>query len=109
MLIGIGPQVYMINLDTQEIITFDLDSYFGHFYPGDEWLIIAPGYKLLRIGPTGSVEWKTEDLGLDGVIVDTIEDNLIKGLGEWDPPGGWRPFHVRLDTGENIAESPNRA
>jgi hypothetical protein len=109
VIIGIGPQVYMISLDTQEIITFDLDSYFGHFYPGDEWLIIASGCRLLRIGSTGSIEWKTEYLGLDGVIVDTIEDNLIKGQGEWDPPEGWRPFQVRLDTGENIALSPNLA
>ena len=51
----------MVNYQTQETITFELDSYFGHFYPGDEWLIIATGERLFRIGPTGSVEWKTEE------------------------------------------------
>jgi hypothetical protein len=109
VIVGFGSQVYIINYHTEEIITFDLDSYFGHFYPGDEWLIIASGCRLLRIGPTGSIEWTTKYLGLDGVIVDTIEDNLIKGQGEWDPPGEWHPFQVRLDTGENIAESLNPA
>jgi hypothetical protein len=88
--------------NTQETITFELDSYFGHFYPSDEWLILASGYRLLLISPTGSVAWKTEELGLDGVIVDSIADGLIHGQGEWEPPGGWRPFQVRLDTGEKI-------
>ena len=99
----------MVNYQTQEAITFELDSYFGYFYPGDEWLIIASGYRLLLIGPTGGLVWKTEELGLDGVIVDSIEGDLIHGKGERDPPGGWRPFQVRLDTGEKIVESPNRA
>jgi hypothetical protein len=99
VVIGFGARIHMVNYQTQETITFELDSYFGHFYPGDEWLIIATGERLLRIGLTGSVEWKTEVQGLDGVIVDSIKDNLIHGQGEWDPPSGWRPFQVRLDTG----------
>src|SRR5262245_27136624 len=107
--IGFGSRVHMVNYQTRETITFELDSYFGHFYPGDEWLIIASGNRLLLIDPTGSVVWKTEELGLDGVIVDSIEGNLINGQGEWDPPGGWRHFQMRLDTGEKIDESPNRA
>jgi hypothetical protein len=102
VVIGFGSRVHMVNYQTQVTITFELESYFGHFYPGDEWLIIASGCRLLLIGPTGSVAWKTEELGLDGVIVDSIEGALIHGQGEWDPPGGWRPFQVRLDTGEKI-------
>jgi hypothetical protein len=107
VVIGFGSRVHMVNYQTQETITFELDSYFGHFYPEDEWLIIASGYRLLLIGPTGSVSWKTEELGLDGVIVDSVANGLIHGQGEWgqgewDPPGGWRPFQVRLDTGEKI-------
>jgi hypothetical protein len=107
-IIGFGYQVHLVDYQTQEIITFELDSYFRHFYFCDEWLIVASGYRLLLIGPTADVVWKTEYLGLDGVIIDTIEDNLIRGRGSWDPPGGWRMFQVRLDTGEKIAESPNQ-
>ena len=108
VIIGYGSRVHMVNYQTQEIITFELDSYFGHFYPGDEWLIIASANRLILISTTGRVMWKTEYLGLDGVIVDRIEDNLIHGRGEWDPPGGWRPFQVRLDTGKKIAEFMQR-
>src|SRR5262245_31399466 len=98
VVIGFGSRVHMVNYQTQETITFELDSYFGHFYPGDEWLIIASGYRLLRVDPTGSVAWMTDMLGLDGVLVDSMDGNFICGQGEWDPPGGWRPFQVRLDT-----------
>jgi hypothetical protein len=100
--IGFGSRVHMVNCRTQETITFELDSYFGHFYPDAEWLIIASGCRLLLIDPGGKVAWETEELGLDGVIVDSIEGLFIHGQGEWDPPGGWRPFQVRLDTGEKI-------
>jgi hypothetical protein len=104
VVIGFGSRVHLVNYQTQEAITFELDSYFGHFYPGDEWLILASGSRLLRIGPTGRIEWKTEELGLDGVIVDRVEGDLIQGQGEWDPPDGWRPFQVRLNPGERITE-----
>jgi hypothetical protein len=102
VVIGFGSRVYVVNYRTQEPITVELDSYFGYFYPGDNWLIIASGYRLLLIDPTGRIAWKTEELGLDGVIVDSIEGAFINGRGEWDPPGGWRPFQVRMDTGEKI-------
>jgi hypothetical protein len=99
VVIGFGSRVHLINCQTQETRAFELDSYFGHFYPGYDWLIIASGCRLSLIDPTGRIAWKTEELGLDGVIVDSIEGNIIRGQGEWDPPGGWRPFQVRLDTG----------
>jgi hypothetical protein len=102
VVIGLGSRVHIVNYQTEETNTFELESYFGHLYPGDEWLIIASGQRLLLIGPTGSVVWETEELGLDGVIIDSIEDDLIYGQGEWDPPGDWRPFQVRLATGEKI-------
>jgi hypothetical protein len=99
VVIGFGSRVHLVNCQNQETITFELDSYFGHFYPGADWLIIASGYRLHLIDPIGRVAWKTEMLGLDGVIVDSIEGSFIHGQGEWDPPGGWRPFQVRLETG----------
>lgn len=43
-----------------------------------------------------------DDLGLEGVIVNSVEDGIVRGEGEWDPPGGWRPFSLRLDTGQFV-------
>jgi hypothetical protein len=28
-----------------------------------------------------------------------VVGTTIEGQGEWDPPGGWRPFRVDLRTG----------
>jgi hypothetical protein len=109
VVIGFGSRVHMVNYQAQSAITIELDSYFGHLYLGVDWMIIASGERLFRIDPTGSVAWKTEELGLDGVIVNAIEGDFIKGQGEWDPPGGWRPFQVKLVSGERIAQPPNRA
>jgi hypothetical protein len=41
----------------------------------------------------------------DGVVVVAIDDNVVLGQGEWDPPGGWRPFQVSLESGETLVES----
>jgi len=38
-------------------------------------------------------------LGIDGIIVASTSDGVISGEGEWDPPGGWRPFRLSLATG----------
>jgi len=43
--------------------------------------------------------WRSDCLGIDGVMVDQVADGIIRGKGEWDPPGGWRPFQVRFATG----------
>lgn len=104
VVIGLGSRVYLVNYQTQQATTVALDSYFGHFYSEEEWLIAASGNRLLLINSAGRVVWRTEELGLDGVIVDAINGRVIYGQGEWDPPGGWRPFRVNLNSGEKIPE-----
>jgi len=64
--------------------------------------------RLFRINRNGRIAWKTEALGLDGVVVDAIDDKVILGQAEWDPPGGWRPFQVKLESGEILVESGER-
>lgn len=48
------------------------------------------------------MEWENRGLGIDGVLVHEISGDVIAGEGEWDPPGGWKPFRVRLNTGQNL-------
>ena len=58
------------------------------------------GERIYRIAPNGLIEWKSDLVGIDGVIVQDIHGNTIEGVGEWDPPGDWQPFRVRLDSGQ---------
>ena len=100
--VGYGSSVYVIDPMKRvgsEIPLGGGGDYFGAFYADADYLLVASGQSLLRLSPDGDVLWTTPDLGLDGVIVKSVENNVISGEGEWDPPGGWEPFEVRLDSG----------
>lgn len=102
LVIGWGHRVFLVSLQTCAAAAVGLDAYFGHLYPGDNYLLVASAERLLRIDTDGKVRWQSGVLGIDGVVVDGVADGLISGRGEWDPPGGWRPFQVRLDSGEIV-------
>jgi hypothetical protein len=104
--VGYGERVYVI--DPAKRIGYDMRlgtgfAYFGAFYATPDYLLVASGESLLRLAADGSVLWIAPHLGLDGVVVHSVESGIIHGAGEWDPPGGWRAFAVRLDSGEAVA------
>ncbi len=83
-----------------QIIFSGIAPYFGKFYAGPDYLLAASGDSLLRLAHDGGLLWAAHDLGLDGVVVDWVENGVIHGQGEWDPPGGWQPFELRLESGQ---------
>lgn len=100
--VGYGSRVYVIDPMKRigsEICLGDGGDYLGAFYAGVDYLLVASGQSLLRLSTNGNVLWTTPNLGLDGVIVKSVDKNVICGEGEWDPPGGWEPFELRLDSG----------
>jgi hypothetical protein len=101
--VGFGDAVYVIDTEARSGVAVRLPSYFAAFYPGTDYLLIASGAELLRLAPSGEVLWRAHDLALDGVVVERVENGLISGEGEWDPPGGWRPFTLRLETGQLVS------
>jgi hypothetical protein len=103
--VGYGHRVYVIDPKAQlasEIFLGTCCGYFGAFYVGQDYLLVASGERLLRLAPDGRVVWTTPNLGLDGVDVKSVENGLIQGEGEWDPPGAWKPFVLRLESGELV-------
>jgi hypothetical protein len=100
LVVGWGECLYLVRLDTQAVSTIDLGYYFSHLYPADDHLLVASGERLFRIDGDGTVAWSSGDVGLDGVIVEQVKDGVVEGQGEWDPPGGWRPFRLSLGSGE---------
>lgn len=103
--VGFGQRVYVIDPNRQSAFEIYLGprGYFGHFYASKEYLLVASGESLLRLAPDGAILWQNPNLGLDGVVVNSVERGVILGQAEWDPPGGWKPFALRLDSGELIA------
>jgi hypothetical protein len=100
LVVGLEDWVHVVRLDSRAVTLIDLGTYFGHFYPGDDYLLIASARQLFRLATDGTAAWVSDWLGIDGVIVHHVKDGVIEGSGEWDPPGGWRPFRLRLGSGE---------
>jgi hypothetical protein len=100
LVVGWGDCAYLIDIDSGAVTKHALGMYFGQVYATDECLLVASGERIWRINHDGSIVWKSDVLGVDGVVVSRIAHGIINGEGEWDPPGGWRPFRIRLDSGQ---------
>lgn len=103
VVLGWNDHVYLVDPCTREVISVECDGYFGHLYPTDDHLLIADASRLICINERGKRLWESSSLGIDGVVVDDVRDGIIIGQGEWDPPGGWKPFRRELATGEPAA------
>ncbi|MGB6632028.1 MAG: hypothetical protein WBE52_12385 [Terriglobales bacterium] len=98
--VGYGDAIYVIDPGLRSGSIIALNSYFAAFYSASEYLLVASGTGLVRLSPEGDVIWRSPNLALDGVIVTGVDDTLVKGEGEWDPPGGCKSFMLRIDSGE---------
>lgn len=99
VVIGIGERVHLIHLKTRKVTEHCLGSYFGHLYPADSAVYVTSAERAFKIGPEGKVLWASDLLGIDGVLIHEINSTTVLGEGEWDPPGGWRPFTISTQTG----------
>lgn len=102
---GYGHKVYVIDPKKQsgsEILLGSGCGNFAAFYATQDYLLVASGESLLRLSPDGKLLWRAPRLGVDGVTVTTVESETIQGEGQWDPPGGWKRFALRLDSGDSI-------
>ena len=102
VLIGCCEHVFLVPLHGGKVTTIELDGYFGHLWLHDDVLLVASQDRLFRLSRTGELIWTTGKLGIDGVVVDRLQDGIVYGQGEWDPPGGWKRFAIRLDSGEFV-------
>ncbi|MGC4005945.1 MAG: alpha/beta hydrolase [Pirellulales bacterium] len=102
IVIGWGEEVHLVDPETRAKTSYACDSYFGSITTSGESLLITDATKLFRLAVSGDLCWESDALGIDGVIVNDIRAGLIYGEGEWDPPGGWRPFTISLATGQVV-------
>lgn len=84
VVVGFGDIVVLVGLADRSTTEIRLGSYFGSLYPHDDFLLVASGERLFRIEPDGTVAWRTQEIGIDGVVVDDILDGVIHVQGEWD-------------------------
>jgi len=111
IIVGFAGRVVLVSIrdGTQNTISLsdkqppDSWDYFCHILCDHDYLLVCSGQRVFRIGSDGRVLWKSTNVGLDGVIAHDVSTGVVHGSGEWDPPGGWRPFVLSLATGEAIS------
>jgi hypothetical protein len=90
--------------------SFPLDDYVGHIYAvpdinsvrlHEHFLVATYSYVFL-VHLTEGILWQSARCAIDGVTLSAIENDVIEGEGDWDPPGGWQPFRLSLKTGEPV-------
>jgi len=105
-----GQHIHIFDIASRQVKSFFLNDYVGHIYPvpdvfsevlSDNFLVTTFEYTFL-INIESGIVWKSARCAIDGVIIHSIEGNVISGSGEWDPPGGWKPFSLQLSDGHFI-------
>jgi RimJ/RimL family protein N-acetyltransferase len=105
LVIGFAQRAYVLSEAGGPPRQIDLESYFSGFYAGPEWLLIVSGSDVVRLDERGDVGWRSEPIGIDGIIVESVADGTIAGQYAYDPPDGWSPFALALDDGRKL-DSP---
>ena len=108
--VGFGQHVFVVDIQLNQIRRQRLDGYFGHLYDANDLekldsrfsVLATSASELLAYGRKGDLLWKRSGLGIDGVVMDSVNSGLLNGQGEWDPPGGWRPFTVIEKSGDLV-------
>jgi hypothetical protein len=104
VIIGFGSHVHAVSTADRSVVTIELGSYFGHLYPSADYLLVASGERLFRFEADRSLQWKSDVLAIDGVVVHDVGPVVIRGEGEWDPPGGWKPFAIAVVDGKTARQ-----
>jgi len=101
IVVGFGWHVYIVSSTTLGCVDIDLPSYFQTLQVTPDYALAVFGSGILRFDRRGTVIWENAALAIDGIRIDRIQGDEISGSGEWDPPGGWRPFAISLADGRN--------
>lgn len=103
LLIGHEEYFYLIDLKLNSILCLiKMAGYFGYIYIDSDLIYVADSCDLYCVDKIGQINWKTSNLGIDGVIINHFDADKIVGEGEFDPPGGWINFILDKETGKLI-------
>ena len=100
--LAVGHHEYFYLFDTNEnalLLKLKMVFYFGHIYFNANYIYVSDASRIYCISQEGVVLWQTDDLGIDGVVINDFKDDTIFGEGEYDPPNGLEPFILDIKTG----------
>ena len=102
-----GDHLYVFDMATHSFRSHRLGDYVAHIYSVPDIhsdrlqgrILVTTYAHVFLIDILVGILWKSIRCAIDGVIITSIENETVLGLGEWDPPGGWEPFKLDLKTG----------
>ena len=100
LFVGFCESLFIINLVEKNTQNINMKGYFGELYKYENLILVSSALDLLCFNKDAELLWVSNDLGIDGVIVHNIDGGIIYGSGEFDPPGGWIDFKIKLSSGE---------
>lgn len=99
VVIGFGERLHLVDIQSGRHLEFKLGSYFGSLWLEEAFLLAASAQQVFCIGSDGALLWCSPQLGIDGVVMHEVINQILRGSGEWDPPGGWKDFSLSLEDG----------
>lgn len=98
--VGFQDMFYLFDLERNvNLAAVSMNGYFGHLYFHSEHFFAADSNGIHCLDLQGEIVWQTNNIAVDGVIIDNFENGTIYGQAEMDPPGGWEDFELDLTTG----------
>lgn len=102
-----GDHFHVFDMTTHAFKSHPLGDYVGHIYSVADIhsdrlhnrVLVATYCHVFLMDIAAGILWKSGRCAIDGVIITSIENDTVLGLGEWDPPGGWESFKLDLKTG----------
>ncbi|WP_333849812.1 hypothetical protein [Leclercia sp.] len=105
-----GDHFHVFDMATNAFKSHPLGDYVGHIYSVPDIhsdrlhhrVLVATYCHVFLMDIAAGILWKSRQCAIDGVIITSIENDTVLGMGEWDPPGGWESFKLDLKTGMPI-------
>jgi hypothetical protein len=104
VVIGFGSALYVIDLKGLQSRVHDFSGYLASLLSTDAYCLAASDEGVLRLSEDGTALWHQRGLAADGILIQDVNDKVIRGEGQWDPPDGdWVAFRLDLETGRPLA------
>lgn len=102
-----GDHFHVFDMATHAFKSHPLGDYVGHIYSVPDIhsdrlhnrVLVTTYCHVFLLDIAAGILWKSGQCAIDGVIITSVENDTVLGLGEWDPPGGWESFKLDLKTG----------
>ncbi len=101
MIVIANGAAYFINLTKPDNWKFlDSNAIDCVLAPASELAILSTYTDVVAITTLGTELWR-QPVAIDGVDIRRIENGIIHGEGDTDPPGKWGPFALRIVDGSD--------